>query len=467
MKFKIQIIISVFFLQLLQPCHAFSQTGYSSEMESKSDSTICNYSNGSIVCHGFSVCRDSTGYVELHSCVPTKGRYSGDNVQGPVNGEYIFLPWTVGNNLILYQIDSIGTCSFIINVKNPTIPKIGAITAIHDQTCIGDTVRCSIPPLSNVNSYTWAFSGDTVVNNLNNYEFVAKNYHHSSFLTVFGKNDCRNGDTASIFININQPPITPIYGKDTLCHNTYWASYYGIIDSRPYRWVWSADTGDFQSWPDTNQVLVHWKNKNNSGKINLLRMHRNNNNCFSKSELTIFFENNYAPDTVYVMAKNNDPESKMLIAPENFVHYKWGYERKTDRIEHTESGCTDQHYCEYTVLDTTEYFYWVKISNDNSCETKSYFSSKFLFTNDISPENIIVYPNPFMDHLVINFEKFNHIFKKISILSILGFALYEDNLISSKTQTSFVNTSSLPTGLYLLILEDAQGKRYTRKIIKN
>ena len=75
----------------------------------------------------------------------------------------------------------------------------------------------------------------------------------------------------------------------------------------------------------------------------------------------------------------------------------WGYESKIDGTP----IYVNQHnqYCEFTTLDTVNYYYWVEIGNGNGCLTKSYynlpvFSASLDEELSFGEQSVYFYPNP-------------------------------------------------------------------------
>jgi len=68
-----------------------------------------------------------------------------------------------------------------------------------------------------------------------------------------------------------------------------------------------------------------------------------------------------------------------------------------------------------------------------------------------------VYPNPMTDLLFIDCKEES----KVTVFSITGQALFVKDLVSEA-----IDTSSFPSGLYLIRITDGQGRSTTKKVVK-
>ncbi|MDD2633877.1 MAG: X2-like carbohydrate binding domain-containing protein [Bacteroidales bacterium] len=98
------------------------------------------------------------------------------------------------------------------------------------------------------------------------------------------------------------------------------------------------------------------------------------------------------------------------------------------------------------------------IMTDTNVELTANFNDQ---TNidELSIEEFDIYPNPFSDILYINNYQSA---SKISFTTITGQIITEFNNFNN----SQINTSDLPKGFYLLIIENIEGQRFVKKILK-
>ena len=69
----------------------------------------------------------------------------------------------------------------------------------------------------------------------------------------------------------------------------------------------------------------------------------------------------------------------------------------------------------------------------------------------MTAENAIIYPNPFSQQTTIKFNNPNHSKYKLSVYSITGHKVFEqDNIITDKTE---FEKGKLPIGVYLIELK--------------
>ncbi len=138
-----------------------------------------------------------------------------------------------------------------------------------------------------------------------------------------------------------------------------------------------------------------------------------------------------------------------IFAPAGFSNYNWS------------DGSTSA----ILTVDTTQVV-WLSANDLNNCvssDTIVVTLDPCLSVTEINLEGFNCWPNPFSDHLVIEFALSVDQFK-ISILNLAGQNVYSQTFYNESKQI-MINTGRLPTGVYGLFITTAEGN-YFKKIIK-
>lgn len=78
----------------------------------------------------------------------------------------------------------------------------------------------------------------------------------------------------------------------------------------------------------------------------------------------------------------------------------------------------------------------------------------------IDDSHFSIYPNPFQNELSIGTDA---MIEQLDIFSIFGKKVLSKNIIPSDKK---INVSDLENGIYLIILTDAEGNQYSKKVLK-
>jgi hypothetical protein len=302
-------------------------------------------------------------------------------------------------------------------------------------------------------SYTWSPAlglSNTFVQNP-----IANPSVNSTYtLVVTDANGCIASDQINIEVISNQAPT--ILGTTSTCQNAYWIEY--STNTIASQYLWSTNNGSIMSGEYTEKILVHWS-QGSQGKVKLT-VSDPQSSCLSSDSLIVTFSSATAPDTTKISLKG----SKILICEDStFTTYKWGYEDKTSRTPIY--SCENTQYCNFPTIDLNNNYYWVIISKDNSCETKSYFNTPKKITSIEQTEinKLNFYPNPVNDILYLDTEVFKNSNKiDVQIFDINGKLVHVSNLNESLKS---VNVKELKSGMYFIKLNDDKNI-YTTKIIK-
>jgi large repetitive protein len=331
----------------------------------------------------------------------------------------------------------------------------------------------SIPVITNVSGYVWSFSGTgatiNVTGNNVTVDFAAN--ATSGDLMVFGNNTCGNGTAAIYSISVNPFPYPKITGDTVVCQNAYWVKYY-ITSQASDVIKWTISNGEFWQngiWSSIpiigngiNEVYVHWITM-----PNLLTAEQTGISGCQNSDTIEVSMDGHAPDLVTIIAKNDDIGEKILICPNGYSYYYWGYEAKSNFIE--TDKCSGTNWCLYDFIDTVNYYYWVKIGYDDACLVKSYFNQPMtLHIDEVSSGlRVNVFPNPFDDF--INIEMENEMNKKllVKIYTVLNDNVYAEEIVPDQDPFRYiVNIGNLKEGIYFIQISTFDGRNVVKKMIR-
>ena len=356
------------------------------------------------------------------------------------------------NNYKCYDYDTI---QVVVNSLPVADFKAGEI-------CLKDTFNF-INKSINSKSFSWDFGDTTAISSDHNPKHVYKaSGNYFAKLIAYTSESC--SDTIFKEISVMELPNAKIIGKEEVCKNESWVRYSADNDYNEF--LWSVDGGKILDYRK-NAIDVNWLN-GNFGKIYLVE-NDFYSGCSKTDSLQINISKYTALDAPLLVAKADNINTNILLIPfANYNYYKWGYKFKyfqnSDVIV-----ATGNPYCEYKFIDTINFYYWVDVTNDGHCITRSYFNKpNYFVSNDdknISGMNQITFNNPVTEgvlYLQILSSPRKIIY--ISLLSMEGKELYNNRIINEKVNA--INISHLRKGIYLMMIASEKGMR-TYKVILN
>jgi len=207
---------------------------------------------------------------------------------------------------------------------------------------------------------------------------------------------------------------------------------------------------------------VHWYNDTATTEL-IVTETIWGSSCQGTDTLEITLESSNALDPAQIQPLYNG--SSVLYTSLDYPIMIWGFEPKATNIETVVQNQSNQ-YCEFGFVDTVNYYYWVKIAeNDSSCLTKSYYNAPVL-TSDISEVDsgnhlVTIYPNPAVEVLNIR----NDGDDKIELILSDQAGRIIDQLFISGNTTRIINISEFESGYYYFHYSIG-GIRSTKKFIK-
>jgi hypothetical protein len=317
------------------------------------------------------------------------------------------------------------------------------------QVCMNDLFTFKNNSLGG-NAFNWDFGdGESVLNigNPSHHYKMAGSYNVK--LIAYTIENC--SDSVVKEIQVIELPDAHIYGKTEVCKNEPWTRYTSR-DNRNH-FVWDIIGGDIM---DTGKyyIDVHWQN-GNKGIVYIVETD-NLTGCIQRDSFPVLINNYMALDKVSVIAKANNIKTNILLIPfANYNYYRWGYRFKYFQNSDV-TVSTGLPYCEYKFIDTINFYYWVDISNDWHCNTRSYFNQpNYLVSidksNSLSEIEQITFNNPVTEGVLeLRILSQNTKLYSVSLYSIEGKELYRKKDVSKNYNT--MNVSHLSKGIYLLII---------------
>lgn len=329
-----------------------------------------------------------------------------------------------------------------------------------------DTVICEKSSITLIgkggNKYQWTpnlyLFGDTTYHPI----FSPKDSMKITYtLTVTDINNCVKKDDVQIKVLKN--PTPRISGLDTVCKNAYWVEF--RVDKTPNTFQWSVNNDNvITTGQGSNLIKVHWGKNSSKGLVSVTETLKETPGCSSTVSKSIIFSNTTAVDPAIIVAKANNLSTNILICQLcNYKNYEWGYEPKSNPYnEITQS--TGNTWCNYSFIDTFNFYYWVKVSDGTKCLTKSYYNKLRISSIKYGDlKNIIsIYPNPTkMGLKIISPSKV----EAVEIYNLIGEIVLTQGSGIINENNNYIDLSKFPKGIYFMNLKTSNGI-ITKKIIK-
>jgi hypothetical protein len=261
-----------------------------------------------------------------------------------------------------------------------------------------------------------------------------------------------------VFISVPNEAVQLQGPTGELCRNSYHVPVFADIDGCTFDW--SVDGGWLMpgSIPD-NEVFVHL-GTGDSCAVEAQIVHIFSG-CQQTASYTIYMSEDSALDTVPVFVI--DPNSNLVgISPNTQASsISWGYSTPDGFVVGT--GISNQSYCYYPVLDTQNFIYWVDLTNESGCSTRSFLNFSNIESHVFSDElqSLSGFPNPFTDFHVLQ-NPFNTQWT-LRIFNFLGEEVQTIDL--GAFERAEIGNSWSP-GKYVIQLMDARGNVYAYSVVK-
>ena len=303
-----------------------------------------------------------------------------------------------------------------------------------------DTIVCSGVPFnvsnSNLNeSINWSWNGTA-----ENIPFIPITSGYLNYQSILG--GCSKID--SIYLQVIQTPSPVIIGENIVCQNAYGIAY-TIENWNNNSLTWTINNGELMGYIGNN-MNVHWFSDTAALSSIIVTETVWGSSCSGNDTLEISFESSISLDPAQIQPLFSG--STVLYTTMDYPIMIWGFEPKSTNNETIIQNQSNQ-YCEFGNVDTVNYYYWVKIAeNDSTCLTKSYYNSPIYSANiatiNIAESLVSIYPNPVNNELFVKNEGDNTI--EFYLSDFTGRTL-DHSMMNGLTTRGF-DISTFETGSY-------------------
>jgi hypothetical protein len=268
------------------------------------------------------------------------------------------------------------------------------------------------------------------------------------------QNGCTKEDSINLILITTPSPN--IIGDSVLCSNSSWVDF--DVSNTGNQIEWEIINGQIQG-QEYNSIFVNFDSTNNASII--VQESVWGTSCVGNDTLDISLSDGFALEPAQISILY--PGSNILVSSVDYPEMNWGYESKISGAPIYVNQFNQ--YCEFTPLDTANYYYWVEIGEGNGCLTKSYFNAPIFIASiplvSLLEIPLMLYPNPTEQELnIINNSGEN---VEVFISDNTGRKL-DQFLINADTEKK-INIANLDSGSYFV--NYARGKNwYIKKIIK-
>jgi hypothetical protein len=319
-----------------------------------------------------------------------------------------------------------------------------------------DTLICSGTLLELVNEYsdeavTWMwnsnyFNVDTISIFPINPDYLFYESVHNSGCSYYD----------SMYVHTPIIPQPNIIGDTTGCSNAYWMQYSTFNSGNQIEW--EIINGNVMAL-NYNNIYVHFDDSL-TAKI-IVKENPWATNCIGTDTLNIALSDGPAlePANINILY----PGSNVLYTSIDYPIMNWGYESKIDQLP----IYINQHnqYCEFIPLDTTNYYYWVEVGNNEQCLTKSYLQHPTFQSNiteiDASQLLLTIFPNPTLGELKISNENLMDV--NYQLIDATGRIVYYSKVKAKSIET--LDISHLNNGCYFFKVQNS-AKPFIERILK-
>lgn len=451
---------------------------------SNTNSIIVNYGSsavsGNIVvkgisgfCHGIS----SMKYVNVNAVPNDAGNINGQTnlCKGQNNVTYTVSPilnassyeWILPNGVVgssttneiivnvsmfaqsgQVKVRGISMCGeggySVLPINISQIPNDAGIISGVEEVCQGQiSVNYLVPEIDYATMYNWVLpSGATGVSTTNVINVNYSNTAVSGNITVKGINSCGQGAISELPIVVNPLPMQAgiISGIASVCQGQSAESYTIPPIANATSYVWSLPSGAVGN-STTNTIDVDFNLASSSGVLSV----RGENSCGLGNQSSLPITVKLKPSTPVVTLNG-------MTLMSSFVNgNQW----------HNQNGLINNAvYQTYSVTSNGDYFTIVTLQGCSSDTSNVVSITNTQIQGVSSGINYKIYPNPFVDELIIEFSEYKErVFYEV--YNSIGQIVSKGDFIGRVD----INTFEYTPGAYLIRLTNNELYE-TRKIVK-
>jgi len=411
-------------------------------------STLCANS-------GYFTYTTETGMSNYNWTISSAGTITGGQGTSTINVQWN----SAGAQTLSVNYSNAGGCQAL----NPTVLNItvndipAAAGAINGTTtvCAGaQGVPYSVASISGAQTYVWTLPAGATIASGAGTNIISVNYAanaSSGAITVQGNNLCGSG-AASPALNITVTPIPSaagsISGPTYICQGENGAIYTVPAITNATGYTWTVPSGaTITSGANTNTIHVNFSSSASSGIVTVL----GSNACGDGASSNLVVTVSPVPATPTITA------SGYVLTSSAANGNQWYHDGTAV------AGATSQT---YTVPSSAPGWYWTVVTL-GPCSSDS-SNHKYIQGVGIGEQNrgeISIYPVPNDGRFNISISSEQEISYKLDIYNSLGVKIYGEQSITAKgTQVTPIDLGSVASGLYTIILRNADNQ-VIRKIL--
>jgi hypothetical protein len=349
-----------------------------------------------------------------------------------------------GNYILVANLPSgcSKTANIVSVVVNNTPGSAGLISGLTSVCQNQNSVTYSVPSINYATTYLWTLpNGASGSSNTNS---ISVNYGTSAVsgtITVKGINNCGNGTSSSLAVNVNQVPSSagPITGPSIVCQEDNLIQFSVPLINNATTYNWSLPNGAF-GLSTTNVINIDFGSSSTSGYLTV----NGENVCGVGNSSNYLITVNPKPNQPFISLVGN------IIQSNNQTGNQW-YDQNGML-----NGETSQN---YAFTNNGNYYSIITIDGCSS-DPSNVISITGLGVNENYNDLIYLSPNPFNDELTINCDSNN--FVKYEIFDASGKIIESNSIIGKST----ITTKDYNYGIYFINLHSDLDV-LTFKVIKN
>lgn len=261
-----------------------------------------------------------------------------------------------------------------------------------------------------------------------------------------------------VFVSVPNQAVTVEGPVGEICGNSYYVPVRANASDCSFDWTISGGSIMANSNQD-DEVFLHLQT-DDSCNVEVQIVHLQSG-CEQIVNYTIYVSSDLALDTVPVFIIDQSAHLVGIEPNTQAQNISWGYST-LDGFE-VESNISNFPYCYFPNFNTDNFIYWVDLTSDDGCNTRSYLNFNRLQTSfsEVVDGYLMGFPNPFdRAHYIRNPSGTSW---NVSVFNCLGEQL--ESLSVLPNDSVWVG-NNLPNGQYIVRLMDGEGKVYSYPIIK-
>lgn len=367
-----------------------------------------------------------------------------------------------------YTVTTTGTCEQATLSGTITVNPNGIIALVSPLNTVSQT-KCLLSPITNIVYQVTGGSSSAAVTGLP--AGVNGNFNSGVFTisgvpsvtgtfnyTVTTTGTCVPASTSGSIV-VNSLPALPVMIEPDPASACEGATFFAVLQNNDPNVVYSWEANDSNvnlSAGGENNAVAVIDIDNTEGSTTITVTAENNFSCSSEETFTISISSDPAPQSYDVQLYNlGEGTILAVLTNDPSLHFNWGRSPRETWLPE-DLGVTTQDYLIGTSYDPDEYYYWIKITDEEGCETISFLEQPVQIAEPIATDNFYFYPNPCNALLNVNLSSVLGA-EAIELLDMQGKKIHVWN-IKNVTHSVGLNIPDVTAGVYLMRLITGNGK---------